>query len=645
MQLITSYLIRLFAVGMGSFRERGKTQNLIRLIAIGMGAFHVYTSYYGTFYPYVQRSIPVMLSLVLTFLTLRATKNQADSKKVPLYDWGLVALSVVTVGYVTINSDYLANRWPMTPSFPMSAMEIAFGVIASLLILEATRRILGWTLVIVAVVALLYTYYGEYSPFLVLQHRAYTFEHMLDYIYMTDNGIWGVALGVAATYIVLFIIFGAVAEKAGVADFFIDFANSIAGHTKGGPAKVAIFSSGLIGSVTGSTVANVYTTGQFTIPMMKRLGYKPSIAGAVEALASNGGQIMPPILGATAFILAAYSGVPYIKVAIASLIPALLYFGGLFWFIHLEAHKSDLKGIPRSEKPDVLKTLIKGGHLMSPLVVLIGCLVYGFSPMRSAFYAIVFTIIISWLRKETRLGPWEIIDALEMGARNAVLIVITCATVGFVIGGFLITGLGLNVSSAIISLSGGYFLVSLFLVGLSCIVLGMGMNTVAAFILVSVVGVPALTAQGVDPFVANMFVFYFALLSHITPPVCLAIFAGAQVAGANIWETAFVGMKMSAVPYIMPFLIIFTPSLLLLDTPANIALDTVAVAIGFLFVISGVQGWALARLNMIERALFLLTGACLIWPVIIMKGAGVVLAVGLLAYESYRSRRNTASDA
>jgi TRAP transporter 4TM/12TM fusion protein len=615
------------------------TSYVVRLVAVGMGAFHVYTSYFGTFYPYVQRSVPVMLALILTFLTMRARKDQPADAKVPLYDWALALLAVLVVGFVTVNSDYLANRWPMTPSFAMSGMEIAFGVIASLLILEATRRLLGWTLVIVAVIALLYTYFGEYSPILVLQHRAYTFEHMLDYIYMTDNGIWGVALGVAATYIVLFIIFGAFAEKAGVAQFFIDLANSIAGHTKGGPAKVAIFSSGLIGSVTGSTVANVYTTGQFTIPMMKRLGYRPSIAGAVEALASNGGQIMPPILGATAFILAAYSGVPYVKVAMASLIPALLYFGGLFWFIHLEAHKTGLTGIPRSEKPDVLKVLVKGGHLMSPLAVLIGCLVYGFSPVRAAFFAILFTVIISWLRKETRLGPKEIIEALELGARNSVLIVITCATVGFIIGGFLITGLGLNVSSAIISLSGGYFIVTLFLVGMSCIVLGMGMNTVAAFILVSVVGVPALTSQGVDPLVANMFVFYFALLSHITPPVCLAIFAGAQIAGANIWETAFVGMKMSAVPYVLPFLIVFTPSLLLIGTPQAIVLETATTAIGFLFVISGVQGWALYRLNWTERLVCFATGACFIWPILAVKGVGILFAAALVTYMVVRSKR------
>ena len=616
---------------------------VVRLVAIGLSTFHIYTAYFGTFYPYVQRSVPVMLALILTFLTIRASaKDRESDAPVPLYDWGLALLSVPVIGYITFNSDYLANRWPMTPSFPVTDLQMTFGVLATLLIFEATRRLLGWPLVIVAVIALLYTYYGEYSPFLVLQHRAYSIEHMLDYIYLTDNGIWGVALGVAATYIVLFIIFGAFAERAGVSAFFIDLANSIAGHTRGGPAKVAIFSSGMIGSVTGSTVANVYTTGQFTIPMMKRLGYRPAVAGAVEALASNGGQIMPPILGATAFILAAYSGVPYVKVAIASLIPALLYFGGLLWFIHLEASKTGLVGIPRHGKPDFLKVMLKGGHLMSPLAVLIGCLVYGFSPVRAAFYAIVFTVIISWLRKETRLGPREILEALEAGAKSAVLIVVTCATVGFVIGGFLITGLGLNISSAIISMSGGYFLGTLFLVGLACMVLGMGMNTVAAFILVSVAGVPALTTQGVDPLVANMFVFYFALLSHITPPVCLAIFAGAQIANANVWETAFVGMKMSAVPYLLPFLVVFTPSLLLFGTAEVIALNTLAVAIGFAFIISGVQGWALDRLGLVERFLCFLVGACFIWPAMEVKAAALVLGAIAVTYAVLKIKRLTA---
>ena len=617
----------------------------VRLAAIGMACFHLYTAYFGTFYPYVQRSVPVLLSLVIAYLTVRATKKARQDGGPPLYDWALALLCVPVIGYITVNNDYLANRWPMTPTFAMTEVELLFAVLATLLILEATRRILGWPLVAVAVLALVYTYWGEHIPIDALRHRVFTFEHMFDYLYLTDNGIWGVALGVAATYIVLFVIFGAFAERAGVSDFFIDFSNAIAGHTKGGPAKVAIFSSGLIGSVTGSTVANVYTTGQFTIPMMKRVGYRPSIAGAVEALASNGGQIMPPILGATAFVLAAYSGVPYVKVAIASLIPALLYFGALLWFIHLEAHKTGLQGIAKSEKPDVLKVLLKSGHLVSPLLVLIGCLVYGFSPIRAAFFAIVFTIVISWLRKETRLGPKEIVQALENGARNAVLIIITCAAVGFVIGGFLITGLGLNVSSAIISFSGGSTILVLAMVGVACLVLGMGMNTVAAFIIVSVVGVPALTAQGFDVFVANMFVFYFALLSHITPPVCLAIFAGAQIAGANIWETAFVGVKMAVVAYILPFLIVFAPGLLLIGAPHVIVLNTLAAAVGAGLLIVGIQGWTFHRMSWPDRLFAVVAGACIIWPDFRVQGVGVALGVAFCALTLYRYRAQSRQQA
>ena len=613
--------------------------NLVRLIAVGLASFHVYTGYFGTFYPYVQRSVPVILALVLTFLTIRGGKRGDGDEKIPLHDWGLALLAIPVIGYVTYNSEYLANRWPMTPTFAMSDVEIACGVVASLLILEATRRVLGWLLVIVAAVSLLYTYYGEHIPILVLRHRPYTFEHMLDYLYMTDNGIWGVALGVAATYIVLFIIFGAFAEKAGVSRFFIDFANALAGHTKGGPAKVAIMSSAMIGSVTGSTVANVYTTGQFTIPMMIRLGYRPSVAGAVEALASNGGQIMPPIMGAAAFILAAYSGVPYLTVAAANLIPALLYFGGLLWFVHLEAHKTGLVELPRDEKPDLIKVLLRGGHLFLPLLVLIGVLVYGFSPVKAAFFGIVATVIISWFRKETRLGPREILQALEDGGRHAVMIIITCATVGFIIGGFLITGLGLNVSSAIINISSGYFVLTLFLVGLSSIVLGMGMNTVAAFVLVSVVGVPALTAQGVDPLVANIFVFYFALLSHITPPVCLAIFAGAQIAGANIWETAYMGVKMSAVPYLLPFLVVFVPPLLLIGSPQEIFLETTAAMFGLLMLIAAVQGWVFRAVSWPGRVLMCAAGVCLLWPDPVVKGAGLILGVAMVAVLVVSRRR------
>ena len=623
----------------------GLTLLFVRALAIGLALFHIYTAYVGTFLPYVQRSVPLLAAAIIALLTVSITRSERLSGKdgetarsVPLYDWGLVLASVPAFGYVLVNSGYLAERWPMTSTYAMKSHEIVLGIVAVVVLLEVTRRIMGWLLVIVAACALAYAYFGEYIPIPDLTHRGFRFEHVLDYMYMTDNGIWGVALGVAAAYIVLFVIFGAFAERAGAADFFIRLANGIAGHTRGGPAKVAVFSSGLIGSVTGSSVANVYTTGQFTIPLMKKLGYRPGVAGAIEALASNGGQIMPPILGAAAFIVAANTGVPYARVALASLIPAVLYFGGLFWFIHLEAYRSGLVGIAREERPDPVGTLLRGGHLLSPILVLIGCLWYGFSPTRAAFYAIVFTVLASWVRKETRLGPRKILQALEQGARAAVLIIVTCAVVGFVIGVFTLTGIGLNIGSAIISWSGGSFFVTLLLVGVSCMVLGMGMNTVAAFILVSVIGVPALTQLGVEPIVANMFVFYFALLSHITPPVCLAIFAGAHIAGANIWETSLLGVKMGVVAYLLPFLVVYSPALLLVGDAGAVAIAFVSVSAGLAVLVCAIQGWLRQPLALWQRGALLAAGLALIWSDPTVKLAGVVVGAAALAPAIFRGR-------
>ncbi|MGI9386801.1 MAG: TRAP transporter permease [Methyloligellaceae bacterium] len=617
-------------------------RQVVRVIAVGMSTFHLYTAYAGTFYPYIQRSVPLLLSVVLAFLTLTPAGKRRDDQRIPFFDWLLVLAAIFAFGFVALESDYLSRRWPMTPTFAPSTKEIGLAILAALLVLEAARRTMGWVLVIVAVCGLLYAYLGEFVPWKTVSHRGFTFVQVIDHMYLTLEGMWGVALGVAATYITLFVIFGAFAEKAGATDFFVRLATAISGHTSGGPAKVAIFSSGFIGSVTGSTVANVYTTGQFTIPMMKRLGYRPSIAGAVEALASNGGQIMPPVLGAAAFLISAYAAVPYYKVALASLIPALLYFGMLYWFIHLEALKTGLKGIPRHEKPSVLRVLLEGGHLISPLLVLVGLLVYGYSPIRAAFYSILFTVAISWLRPETRIGPKKLVEALEAGARNSVMIVIICAVVGFVIGAFTLTGLGLNISSAIINLAGGNFAFILILVGLACILMGTGMNTVAAYILVSVIAVPALTAKGVDALSANMFVFYFALLSHITPPVCLAIFAAASVADANPWETAYQGMKMGVVAYLLPFLIIISPGLVLIGSSANIAVQLLATATGCLLIVSAIQGWLLNPMHVVVRLLAAAAGALLLWHTVETRVAGAILAGALIGYEVIANRKSVA---
>jgi TRAP transporter 4TM/12TM fusion protein len=595
-----------------------------------LALFHLYAGYAGTFYPYTQRALPVLLAAVLVFLTVRARPQDAD-KPIPIYDWILAALAIPAFGYILVFSDHLTDRWPLTPTFAPTSYEIAIALIGMVLLLEACRRIMGPVLSIMTLLALAYAYLGEHLSWKLISHRGFTFLQVLDHMYLTLDGVWGSALGIAASYIVLFVVFGAFAERAGVTSALLELSTALAGHLKGGPAKVAIISSGMVGSVTGSTVANVYTTGQFTIPMMKRIGYRPPFAGAVEALASNGGQIMPPVMGAAAFIIAAYANIPYTQVALASLVPALIYYAGLYWYIHLEATKHGLEGVPLHEKPALMTVLLQRGHLVTPLIVLIGLLTYGLSPVRSAFYAIVYTVVMSWVRSDTRMGFREILEALERGAKDAVMIIIICAVIGYVIGTFTLTGLGLNLSSAIIQLSGGSYVLLLIMVALACLVLGTGMNTVAAFLLVSVVAVPALTQQGIDLLVANMFVFYAALLSHITPPVCLAIFAAATIANASSWATAYEGLRMGVIAYLLPFIIVFYPSLLVRSSSPQVVIDTLIVLPGCMAIMAATQGWLLTRMNWIERAWALAAGFLLLWPTpksAIVGGVMVVLHLG-----------------
>ena len=615
-------------------------QYAIKATAVALTAFELYTGYAGTFEPYIQRGVPALLSVMLVLLMLPANRATPDpqGRRVPVWDWLMVALVIPAFGYIPWAHDYLTNRWPMTESYAPTSYEIAFGILAVLLLLEATRRILGMTLVVGAVIALLYCYLGEHIPGL-LSHRPFTAIQILDHMYLTLQGIWGSVLGVAASYIALFIIFGAFAQRAGAADFIIEFTTSIAGHTRGGPAKVAVVASGVIGTITGSTVANIYTVGQFTIPMMKRMGYRATMAGAVEALASNGGQIMPPVLGAAAFIIAVNTGLPYGHIALISIVPAVIYYLGLFLSIHLSAAKENLVGIPQSERRSPWQVFRKGGHLLLPLALLIGLFIYGYTPIKAGFYAIIFTVVVSWVRPETRLGPRKIFEAMEAGGRDSVLIIVTCTIVGIVVGAFTLTGSALNISSAIIALSGGNYVLLLITVGLACIFLGMGMNTVAAFVLVSVVAVPALTLKGTNEVVANMFVFYFALLSHITPPVCLGIFAAASIANASPWKTALEAIKLGFISYMLPFLIVLSPPLLLIGSLRQTSEAIITTLAGTAMLICGVQGWLNGRISAPERVVAVLSGAMLLWVVPWMEAVGAAIAAALFVISWRRDRK------
>lgn len=612
----------------------------------------MYAAFAGTFHPYEQRALPLMISVALAFLTVRARRPVEASdpentsapstveRAIPWYDWVFAALAIPVFGYAALYPDYLANRFPMTRMSVPTTWEIMIACAAILLLLEAVRRTVGGVLVIVVAATLAYAFWGEHIPWRLMSHSGVEFVDLLDHLFLTFEGIWGTALGIAATYIALFVIFGAMMEKGGGSQFFIDLANAIAGERRGGPAKVVIFSSAMVGSVTGSTVANVYTTGQLTIPMMKQVGYRPTFAGAVEALASNGGQLMPPVMGAAAFILASYAGVSYGSVMASSLVPALLYFAMLLWFIHLEALKRNLVGLPKGSAPALLPTLLRGGHLIAPLVLLVVLLARGNSPMPSALYAILLMVAVSWVRPETRIGPRKFLEALVTGARNSIMIIVICAAIGIIIGVFTLTGLGLNVSSAIVNLSGGHFLLLLVLIAAAAIVLGTGMNTVAAFVLVSVVAVPALRREGVDTLTAHMFVFYLSLLSMITPPVCLAVFAGASIAGANPWATAFTAMKLGIVAYLLPFLIIYSPGLLLMGGADAVAFDILRSAAGATILVSGVQGWLLGRLKWHERAMASAGGLAMLAPDLAANAVGLALSLALIAWCAYGARQS-----
>ena len=577
----------------------------IKSVAILLSIFLIYTSYFGTFYPFLQRAVPLTCCMFLVFLTIDFRRKD-KSKSISIIDFSLSLISIPIFGYAAFYSDYLANRWPMSRMSEPTNLEIAFGILAIILLLEAVRRTIGFALVAVVLLMLAYTMFGNSIPIQSLSHPGYSIVDALDHYYLTMEGIWGSTLGIAATYVSLFVIFGAFMKASGTTQFFVDLANSIAGESAGGPAKVAVVASGLVGSVTGSTVANVYTTGQLSIPLMKQVGYKPSFSGAVEALASNGGQLMPPIMGAAAFLLASNAGVPYFEVMKASIIPALLYFTTLIWFIHLEAKKQGLEGLVKGSTPKALSVLKQRGYLLAPLFLLIILLARGYSPLLSGFYAIFLLILVSWLRIETRINFNKFIIALEEGARNSVLIIVVCAAVGLVVGTFTLTGLALTISSSIINVTGGNIIWVLLLVTLAALVLGTGMNTVAAFILVSVAAVPAITAQDVDIFPANMFVFHVSLLSMITPPVCLAVFAGAAIAGANIWETAFQAMKLGIVAYLLPWIIIFQPGVMLLGNASEIVFDTICALTLFFCLVCFTQSYIFTTVNIFQRLVLLI---------------------------------------
>lgn len=612
----------------------GYMGKLVAAICIIMSLFHLYTAGFGVFEAIKQRNIHLTFVLVLSFLLYPSRKTDAGAKTSWL-DWILVGLSIYVGVYLMLIYDDLANRGGVT-----EPMDIYMGGILCLLVLEAARRATGKELPIMALLFIAYAMFGDYIPG-QFGHRGYSLERLIDHMYLTTEGIYGVALGVSATYIYLFILFGAFLSETGMAKFFNSLAMAIAGGSPGGPAKVAVFASGMLGTINGSAVANVATTGAFTIPLMKSIGYKPHFAGAVEAVASTGGQIMPPVMGAAAFVMAEFLGTSYSTIMMAAVIPAVLYYLACWTMIHLEARKEGLQGLPADQLPNIKKVVSEYGHLSLPVFAIVALLLYGLTPLYAAFFTILITIVVSHLRKATGITLAGITRALIAGAKGAVGVAMACAVVGFVVGVSSLTSLGLTFGNNILAMSQNNMILTLFLTMITMLILGMGLPTTACYIVGATIAAPPLVKLGVEPLVAHFFVFYFACLSNLTPPVCLAAFTAAGIAGAPPYKVGWTSTRLGIAGFLVPFLAVYSPMLMLAGkfTTLSLVEAIITAIVGVVMLSAALEDFLLRRCKIWERAILLVCSLLLMVPGLVTDIVGG-LGVALVYFSQKRSLKN-----
>jgi len=614
--------------------------------AIALAVFHLYVAAFGTPEGRSFRSVHLtgmlLLALLMNPLFRRSawTPVHVDGDPRNRLRWFGFTVDLVLIGLVVmvqlwtlydINEFHLRYGEKELP-------DIIIGGIFIVLVLEATRRAVGWAMVLITGFFITHALYANYF-FGFFYGPPVRFEKFIDTLFMSSDGIFGIPLHVCATYIVLFIIFGSLLIRSGAGRFFIDLAVSLTGHRIGGPAKASVVASGFMGTVSGSAVANVVTTGSFTIPLMRNIGYRPKFAAAVEACASSGGQITPPIMGAAAFIMAEFLETSYINVVIAAIIPAFLYFATIYFMVHLEAEKHGIGQIEKERLPQTREVLRGGWHLLIALVVLVYFLVSGFTPMLSAFWGITALFVLSFIKKETRLSPVDVLAALESGVRATVPVTIACACAGLIIGSVFVSGLGLKFTQQVIDISGGSLLALLVLTGVSAIILGMGITTTAVYITVAALIVPALVKVGIEPIAAHMFAFYFGVVSTITPPVALAAFAAAAIAKTGPMATAVESTRVGIAKYLVPLAFAYNPSLLLVGPTWLSVVSTTLVLAGLWVLSTGLEGWYRGRLSSGYRVAALASAALMLlpsvteigglpgylWNIAGVLGAGIVL--------------------
>ncbi|KJS86727.1 MAG: C4-dicarboxylate ABC transporter [Peptococcaceae bacterium BICA1-8] len=615
----------------------GYMKKVISVIAITFTMFQLYTAFFGVLDAMIQRTIHVSFGLTLIFLLYPMRKGWPRNKLHPI-DLCFALVGAAVPLYVVVFYQDLVLR-----AMRVTTADFIVGLIGILLIFEAGRRVVGIPIISVAAVFTLYAFLGPYIPG-QLAHRGTDMATFIGHIFFTTEGIFGIPIGVSSTFVFMFILFGAFLEKTGMGQFFIDLSNAIAGWASGGPAKVAVIASGFMGTVSGSSVANVAGTGSFTIPMMKKLGYKPEFAAAVEATASTGGQLMPPIMGAAAFLMAEFTGVPYVKIIGAAAIPALLYYFGVWTGVHLEAKRLGLKGMNREELPKVKKLILERGHLFIPLTAIIYLLIKGYTPMKAALAAIILSVVISALKKNTRIGFKDIIHGLEMGARSVLGVLAATACAGIVIGVVTLTGLGLKMGNALVDIANGQLFLTLVFTMITSIILGMGVPTTANYVITSTIAAPALILLDVPVLAAHMFVFYFGIIADVTPPVALAAFTGAGIARADPLKSGINASKLAIAAFIIPYIFVYKPSLLLIGAEFwQVLLIITTSLIGIICVASSVSGYLLTEQSPIERLIFLVGGIMLVTPGVYTDLIGaVILIIGFLMHRTKARSKNMA---
>ena len=603
----------------------GRRKQAIRLITAAFSLWCIYVTLFATFLEEIRLTSFLALIIMLGFLTYPAKKGEQKPDYMPWYDILFMILGTGAFLYFTFNAQNIIQQGTRFAPY-----QIVIGIIGLLALIEITRRCVGLPILFVALFFLIYALsYGLTNPDFFGRVR-----YLVRNLFYTKEGIFSTPVNVCSKYIVVFIIFGAFLERTGISAFFIDLANCVAGRFAGGPAKVSVISSALCGMVSGSSVGNTVTTGSVTIPMMKKTGYRPEFAGAVEAAASTGGQIMPPIMGAAAFLMADFVGVPYSAIIVRAILPALLYFTGIFIAVHLEAKRLGLSGIPRDQLP-VFRVLARKIYLLLPLIMLVVWVSGNYMTMqKAASYAIVLSIVVSLFDRRNRITPKKLIDALEAGGRGTITVAAACGVAGIISGCITMTGLANELINGIIAIAGDKLIIALVLTMLCCIVLGMGVPTTANYCIMAATTAPILIRMGVPALAAHFFVFYFGIVADITPPVALAAYAGSAIAKSNPMKTAFTASRLAIAVFIVPYVFCFSPALLLIDTNAlQVAQIAATSLIGIFGVSAALEGYVFCDMNALVRIAMAAGGILLIDPKPLTDLIGIILIAGGLLYQ------------